>query len=90
MKSNEEVERLLNENSEINNSKIIEMRDLMEKYQTEKRELEKKHSQSVLELEVRTFTLTFNNSKVMIHMLCHHFYLIRLVHCILFYGLNLI
>ena len=69
MKSNEEVERLLNENSEINNSKINEMRDLMEKYQTEKRELEKKHSKSVLELEVRTFTLTFNNSKVMIHKL---------------------
>ena len=58
MKSNEEVERLLNENSEINNSKINEMRDLMEKYQTEKRELEKKHSQSVLELEVRIFRLT--------------------------------
>ena len=58
MKSNQEVERLLNENSEINNSKINEMRDLMEKYQTEKRELEQKHSQSVLELEVCTFTLT--------------------------------
>ena len=54
MKSNEEVERLLNENSEINNCKINEMRELMEKYQSERTEMEKKHSQSVGELEVWT------------------------------------
>ena len=57
MKSNEEVERLLNENSEINNCKINEMRDLMERYQSEKRQLEEKHSQSVIQLEVRIFYL---------------------------------
>jgi len=51
MKSNEEVERLLNENSDINSSKINEMRELMEKYQNEKKKLEEKHSQSVLQLE---------------------------------------
>ena len=92
MKSNEEVERLLNENSEINNSKINEMRDLMEKYQTEKRELEEKHSQSVRQLEVRSFslislwTISYNSyisSIVLLDM-------VPLVHFILFYGLNLI
>ena len=57
MKSNEEVERLLNENSEINNCKINEMRDLMERYQSEKMQLEEKHSQSVIQLEVRIFYL---------------------------------
>jgi len=31
----------------------------MEKYQTEKRELEEKHSQSVRQLEVRSFSLMF-------------------------------
>ena len=59
IKSNQEIEKLLAENSKIHEIKIKEMREMLEKYQNEKDGIEKKYSQQVNTLEVKLFIVYY-------------------------------
>ena len=59
IKSNQEIEKLLAENSKIHEMKIKEMRDMLKKYQNEKDGIEKKYSQQVNTLEVTLFIVSY-------------------------------